>query len=86
MHQAGLPATCTQPAQVQASCCAVWGSQLTLEAGRSFTRAGAVVMLLHDPSDIFLEAAKICDYAAWELPATGENTEKKRAARACVHA
>ena len=38
---------------------------------RSFTRAGAVAMLLHDPSDIFLEGAKICDYAGWELPATG---------------
>lgn len=36
-------------------------------AGR-FTRAGAVVMLLHDPSDIFLEGAKLCNMAGWELP------------------
>lgn len=29
---------------------------------------GAVVMLLHDPSDIFLEGAKLCDMAGLELP------------------
>ena len=27
-------------------------------------------MLLHDPSDIFLETAKLCDLAGWELAAT----------------
>jgi ceramide synthetase len=25
-------------------------------------------MLLHDPSDVFLEAAKLCNYADLELP------------------
>ena len=25
-------------------------------------------MLLHDPSDIFLEAAKMCNYAGWDAP------------------
>ena len=26
-------------------------------------------MLLHDPSDIFLEAAKMCSYAGWDSAA-----------------
>lgn len=29
-----------------------------------------MVMLLHDPSDVFLEGAKICNYAEWEGPST----------------
>ncbi|KAK9908166.1 hypothetical protein WJX75_003679 [Coccomyxa subellipsoidea] len=36
----------------------------------SYARVGSIVMLLHDPSDIFLEGAKICNYADWDLPAT----------------
>ena len=31
---------------------------------------GSVVMLLHDPSDIFLEASKLCDYAGSDGAAT----------------
>ena len=30
---------------------------------RRYARIGSVVMLLHDPSDIFLEAAKLASYA-----------------------
>ncbi len=29
-----------------------------------------MIMLLHDPSDIFLEAAKLLNYAGLDLPAT----------------
>jgi len=35
-----------------------------------YTRIGSVVMLLHDPSDIFLEAAKISQYLGHESTAT----------------
>ena len=34
----------------------------------NFTRVGVVVMLLHDVSDIFLEAAKLCNYSRREGP------------------
>lgn len=37
---------------------------------RSYARIGSVVMLLHDPSDIFLEAAKLASYAGAEAPST----------------
>lgn len=37
----------------------------------NFTRAGVMVMLLHDISDIFLEAAKLARYAEREDMATG---------------
>lgn len=37
----------------------------------NFTRAGIIVMLLHDISDIFLEAAKLARYAERESWATG---------------
>ncbi|KAF8062789.1 ASC1-like protein [Scenedesmus sp. PABB004] len=36
----------------------------------NFTRAGVIVMLLHDPSDIFLEAAKLARYAQRDAAAT----------------
>ncbi|BDA44691.1 ASC1-like protein 3 [Coccomyxa sp. Obi] len=36
----------------------------------SYARVGSIVMLLHDPSDVFLEGAKLCNYADWDLPAT----------------
>lgn len=36
----------------------------------NFTRAGMMVMLIHDVSDIFLEAAKLCRYAARQTLAT----------------
>lgn len=35
-----------------------------------YARVGSIVMLLHDPSDVFLEGAKLCNYADWDLPAT----------------
>ena len=35
-----------------------------------YARVGSIVMLLHDPSDVFLEGAKICNYADWDIPAT----------------
>ena len=35
-----------------------------------FTRIGAVVMFLHDPSDIFLDAAKLSQYLGHESTAT----------------
>lgn len=35
-----------------------------------YARVGSVVMLLHDPSDVFLEAAKLCNYAELEGPST----------------
>ena len=31
-----------------------------------FHRAGALVMLLHDPSDVLLEGAKLASYAGWQ--------------------
>lgn len=34
-----------------------------------FQRVGAVVIFLHDPSDVFLELAKVCQYLGYELPA-----------------
>ena len=37
---------------------------------RRYARIGSVVMLLHDPSDIFLEAAKLASYAGAEAPST----------------
>lgn len=41
----------------------------TVWCGR-YARVGSIVMLLHDPSDVFLEGAKLCNYADWDLPAT----------------
>ena len=35
-----------------------------------YARIGSIVMLLHDPSDIFLEAAKLASYAGAEAPST----------------
>ncbi|KAK9834823.1 hypothetical protein WJX81_001328 [Elliptochloris bilobata] len=35
-----------------------------------YARIGSVVMLLHEPSDIFLEAAKLASYAGAEAPST----------------
>ena len=35
-----------------------------------YTRIGAVVMILHDPSDICLEAAKLSQYVGHESLAT----------------
>lgn len=37
---------------------------------RRYTRVGSIVMLLHDPSDIFLESAKLCAYADLDSLAT----------------
>ena len=37
---------------------------------RRYARIGSIVMLLHDPSDIFLEAAKLASYAGAEAPST----------------
>ena len=36
-----------------------------------FHRAGALVMLLHDPSDVLLEGAKLASYAGWQGAAGG---------------
>jgi len=41
-----------------------------LWAGRRYARIGSVVMILHDPSDICLEAAKVASYAGAEAPST----------------
>ena len=42
------------------TCALIAGSHV----GR-YHRAGAIVMLLHDPSDVLLEAAKLASYAGW---------------------
>ena len=42
----------------------------TLALLRRYARIGSIVMLLHDPSDIFLEAAKLASYAGAEAPST----------------
>lgn len=34
-------------------------------------RIGAIVMILHDPSDVCLESAKVCQYLGFERAATG---------------
>ena len=39
-------------------------------APHRYARIGAIVMLLHDPSDIFLEAAKLASYAGADTPST----------------
>ena len=48
-----------------------WQQLVRTQVGlsRRYTRVGSVVMLLHDPSDIFLEGAKLADYAGLDGPA-----------------
>ena len=35
-----------------------------------FVRVGPMIMVVHDPSDICLEAAKLLNYAKWEQSST----------------
>ena len=44
--------------------------QLLTDQWCRYVRVGSLIMLLHDPSDIFLEAAKLLNYAGLDLPAT----------------
>ncbi|KAK3562389.1 hypothetical protein QTP86_033526, partial [Hemibagrus guttatus] len=37
----------------------------------NYIRAGTLVMLVHDASDVFLESAKIFNYAKWEKTCNG---------------
>ncbi|MEQ2253965.1 Ceramide synthase 2, partial [Ilyodon furcidens] len=37
----------------------------------NFIRIGTLVMLVHDASDVFLESAKLFNYAKWEKTSKG---------------
>ena len=56
----------TTPARTMLKFSGCRDSQGLLGVACRYTRVGSVVMLLHDPSDIFLEGAKLADYAGAE--------------------